>query len=283
MNIQIVTDSCAHGQLPANITVVANTLSLQGKTYREGVDLSPEEALKLFSRQPYAPLIHVPTQEDYLAIYERLARDADAILSIHASREILASWQNARAAAKQMAGRCEVEVIDSRTISAGQGILVRLAAKSLEGGASFEETVRVLRGAVERIYSVYYVESTEFLMQNQIMSPSHSILGMMLNLKPVLTVEEGRLAPMEKVKTRTQAIDRIAEFAVEFLAFDDAVVVQHRAGGNDPSRMLYDRLNADFPNQQFPNTLYGASLAALIGTEATGLVILESEESENDF
>lgn len=283
MNIQIVTDSCAHGQLPANITVVANTLSLQGKTYREGVDLSPEEALKLFSRQPYAPLIHVPTQEDYLAIYERLARDADAILSIHASREILPSWQNARAAAKQMAGRCEVEVIDSRTISAGQGILVRLAAKSLEGGASFEETVRVLRGAVERIYSVYYVESTEFLMQNQIMSPSHSILGMMLNLKPVLTVEEGRLAPMEKVKTRTQAIDRIAEFAVEFLAFDDAVVVQHRAGGNDPSRMLYDRLNADFPNQQFPNTLYGASLAALIGTEATGLVILESEESENDF
>jgi DegV family protein with EDD domain len=283
MNIQIVTDSCAHGQLPANITVVPNTLSLQGKTYREGVDLSPEEALKLFSRQPYAPLIHVPTQEEYLAIYERLARDADAILSIHASREILPSWQNARAAAKQMAGRCQIEVIDSRTISAGQGILVRLAAKSLEGGASFEETVRILRGAVERVYSVYYVESTEFLMQNQIMSPSHSILGMMLNLKPVLTVEEGRLAPMEKVKTRTQAIDRIAEFAVEFLAFDDAVVVQHRAGGNDPSRMLYDRLNADFPNQQFPNTLYGASLAALIGTEATGLVILESEESENDF
>lgn len=283
MNIQIVTDSCAHGQLPAGITIVPNTLSLQGKSYREGVDLGAEEALKLFSHQPYAPLIHVPTQEQYLAVYERLARDADAILSIHASREILPSWQNARAAAKQMAGRCQIEVIDSRTISAGQGILVRLAAKSLEGGASFDETVRILRGAVERIYSVYYVESTEFLMQNQIMSPSHSILGMMLNLKPVLTVEEGRLTPMEKVKTRTQAIDRIAEFAVEFLSFDDAVVVQHRAGGNDPSRMLYDRLNADFPNQQFPNTLYGASLAALIGTEATGLAILESEESENDF
>ena len=283
MNIQIVTDSCAHGQLPAGITIVPNTLSLQGKSYREGVDLGAEEALKLFSHQPYAPLIHVPTQEEYLAVYERLARNTDAILSIHASREILPSWQNARAAAKQMAGRCQIEVIDSRTISAGQGILIRLAERSLTSGKSFDETVRILRGAVERIYSVYYVESTEFLMQNQIMSPSHSILGMMLNLKPVLTVEEGRLAPMEKVKTRTQAIDRIAEFAVEFLSFDDAVVVQHRAGGNDPSRMLYDRLNADFPNHQFPNTLYGASLAALIGTEATGLAILESEESENDF
>lgn len=283
MNIHIVTDSCAHGQLPANVTVVPNTISLQGKTYREGVDLSAEDALKLFSRQPYAPLIHVPTQEDYLAVYEQLARSADAILSIHVSREILPSWQNAREAAKQMTGRCEIEVVDSRTISAGQSILVRLAARSVARGASFEETIRILRGAVERIYSVYYAETTDFLMQNQIMSPSHSILGMMLNLKPVLTVEEGRLVPMEKVRTRVQAIERIVEFAVEFLSFDDALVVQHRPGSSDQTRMLYDRLSTEFPNQNFPNTLYGASLAALIGTEATGLVILEGEENENDF
>ncbi len=283
MNIHIVTDSCAHGPLPANVTVVPNTISLQGKTYREGVDLSPEDALKLFSHQPYAPLIHVPTQEDYLAVYERLSRDYDAILSIHASREILQSWQNARAAAKTMMGRCEIEVIDSRTISAGQGILVRLAARTLAGGASLEAAVRILRGAIERIYSVYYVETTEFLMQNRIMSPSHSILGMMLNLKPVLTVEEGQLVPMEKVRTRSQAIERIVEFAVEFESFVDAQVVQHRSGSSDQTRMLYDRLGTEFPNHTFPNTLYGASMAALIGTEATGLVLLEGEASEDDF
>ncbi|MEP7292577.1 MAG: DegV family protein [Chloroflexota bacterium] len=282
-NIQIVTDSCAHGQIPANVTVVPNTITVQGKSYREGVDLSAEEALRMFNHQPYAPLIRVPTQEDYLAVYERLVRDADAILSIHASREILTSWQNARAAAQQVMGHCRIEVIDSRTISAGQGMLVRLAARSLAQGEPFDEIVRVLRGAIERIYSVYYVESTDFLMQNRIMSPSHSILGMMLNLKPVLTVEEGRLVPMEKVRTRVQAIERIVEFAVEFIALDDAIVVQHRTGSSDQTRMLYDRLASEFPDRRFPSTLYGASLAALIGADATGLVILESEETENVF
>ena len=283
MNIHIVTDSCAHGQIPANVTVVPNTIIVQGKSYREGVDLSPEDALRLFHHQPYAPLIRVPTQEDYLAVYERISRDADAILSIHCSREILPGWQNARDAAQQVMGHCRIEVVDSRTISAGQSMLVRLAAKTLASGEPFDEVVRVLRGAIERTYSVYYVESTEYLMQNRIMSPSHSILGMMLNLKPVLTVEEGRLRPMEKVRTRVQAVERLVEFAIEFEALDDAIIVQHRPGSSDQTRMLYDRLGAEFPNRRFPNTLYGASLAALIGTDATGLVILESEESENDF
>jgi DegV family protein with EDD domain len=283
MNIHIVTDSCAHGQLPANVTVVPNTIIVQGKSYREGVDLSAEDALRMFSHQPYAPLIRVPSQEDYLAVYERISRDADAILSIHCSREILPGWQSARDAAQQIMGHCRIEVVDSRTISAGQGMLVRLAAKTLASGEPFDEVVRVLRGAIERTYSVYYVESTDFLMQNRIMSPSHSILGMMLNLKPVLTVEEGRLRPMEKVRTRVQAVERLVEFAIEFEELDDAMIVQHRPGSSDQTRMLYDRLGAEFPNRRFPNTLYGASLAALIGTDATGLVILESEESENDF
>ncbi len=277
MNIHIITDSCAHGQLPPNVTVVPNTITVQGKSYREGVDLSTEDALRLISHQAYAPLIHVPTQEDYLEVYDRAAREYDAIISIHASREILTSWQNARAAAQQVMGRCEIAVLDSRTISAGQGMLVRLAARALTDAQTAEDVVRILRGAIERIYSVYYVESTDFLMQNRIMTPSHSILGMMLNLKPVLTVEEGRLVAMEKVRTRIQAIERLVEFAVEFTDFEDAQIVQHRPGLTDQTRMLNDRLATEFPDRLFPSTLYGASLAALIGAEATGLVILEKE------
>jgi len=283
MNAHIVTDSCAHGQIPSGVTVVPNTITVQGKSYREGVDLNAEDALRMFGHQPYAPLIHVPTQAEYFEVYDKLAREHDVIISIHASRDILTSWQNARAAAQQMAGRCQIDVVDSRTISAGQGMLVRLAARSLASGAAPEDVVRALRGAVDRIYSIYYVEATDYLMQNRIMTPSHSILGMMLNLKPILTVEEGRLVPMEKVRTRIQAIERLVEFAVEFTEIEDALIVQHRPGLTDQTRMLNDRLAAEFPDRRFASTLYGASLAALIGADATGLVILESEASENGF
>src|SRR5690606_4875370 len=164
-----------------------------------------------------------------------------------------------------------------------QGMLVRLAARALSEVETVDDAVRVLRGAVERIYSVYYVETTDFLMQNHIMPPAHSILGMMLNLKPVLTVEEGRLVAMEKVRTRMQAVERLVEFAAEFNQLEDAMIVQHKPGITDQTRMLNDRLEVDFPDRRFPGTIYGASLAALIGADATGLVILENEENDNGF
>ena len=283
MKIHVVTDSCAHGELPPDITVVPNTITMEGKSYREGIDLSAEEALRLFAQQAYAPLVHAPTQEQYLEVYDRLTHEYDAILSIHASREIFSSWQNARAAAQQLAGRCEIIVIDSRTLSAGQAILVRLAARTLAEDVGIDETVRILRGAIERIYSVYYVETTDFLMQNRVMTPAHSILGMMLSLKPVLTIEEGQLVPMEKVRTRVQAIERLVEFATEFTSFEDAMIVQHKLNGSEQSRLLVDRLGVDFPDRHFPHTLYGASLAALIGADATGLVVLENEEIDDGF
>ncbi len=88
------------------ITVVPNKISIAGKTYREGVDLSAEDALKLIAHQPYAPLITVPSEAQYTEVYTRLARSCDAIISIHASWELLPSWENAMAAARLLSGHC---------------------------------------------------------------------------------------------------------------------------------------------------------------------------------
>jgi DegV family protein with EDD domain len=279
-NVHVVTDSYAHftgahHYLP--ITVVPNKIAVSGKTYREGVDLQAEDALRLLAHQPYAPMVTPPSVNDYIAAFSRLIPVSSGIISIHASREMSLSWQNARAAAQQLLGHCPIIVIDSQTLSAGQAMLVRLAIRALEQNDSLDEVVRIVRGAVERSYSVFFVESMDYLMQNKIMEASHSILGTMLGIKPVLTIEHGRLIPMEKVRTRTQAIERLVEFAIEFTEIDDAVIVQHKPYLAEQTRMLQDRLAVEFPDRTFPYTLYGPSLAALIGVDATGLVVLERE------
>jgi fatty acid-binding protein DegV len=91
--------------------------------------------------------------------------------------------------------------------------------------------------------------------------------------------------PMEKVRTRVQAIERLVEFAVEFTEIDDAVIVQHKPFLSEQTRMLQDRLTIEFPGRVFPHALYGPSLAALIGVDAMGLVVLEREldRIEDDF
>jgi DegV family protein with EDD domain len=289
VNVHIVTDSGAHfasaqflQQHP--VTVVPNKLTINGKVYREGIDLSPEEALKLIANQPKAPLVTLPTTADYGEIYGRLARDYDGIISIHASREIYPSWQNARVAAQQMVGSCQVAVIDSQTLDAAQGMLVAAAARAIKQEATFDDMVRVARGAVDRLYSIYYVESLDFLLQNQIMTPSHTILGTMLGIKPFVTIEDGKLMPIEKVKTRGQAVERLVEFAVEFTEeeIEDVLILQHRAAITEQTRGLQDRLALEFPERRFAHAVYGATLAALIGADAAGMVILERESDEID-
>ncbi|NJO82491.1 MAG: DegV family protein [Blastochloris sp.] len=283
-SIAIVTDSSAHTTSAApfrSAYVVPHRITIGGRTYREHVDLTAEDAFLLLSASPSTPpVLHPPTAADYAALFTRLAQDYDAIISLHASREILASWAHGRVAAAQLPGYGKIEIIDTRTISAGQAMLVRLAENAVEQGQSLDEIVRLLRGAVERVYSIYYVDTMELLEVNQIMPPSHTILGGMLGIKPMLTIEEGRLTPIEKVRTRAQAVDRLVEFAVEFVNFEEAVILQNRAAATEQTRMLNERLALEFADRPFAQQLYGPSLAALIGPDALGLVILESETKD---
>lgn len=278
----IVTDSSAHfayshfvKQNP--ITVISNRIDIGGKIYREGVDIDPTDALHLIAQQTVAPTITSPSVADYVEVYTRLSHSCDLIVSIHASREIFKSWHNAHQAAQQLAGHCDILVIDSQQIGAAQGLLVRSAIRVIEQENTLEAIERRIRSAVERVYSVYYVETIDFLMQNKIMDSSHSVLGMMLGIKPFLTIEEGQIVAIEKVRTRAQAVERLYEFAVEFTDVEEALILQHRHHVSEQARMLQDRLTQEFNGRTFPTSIYGTSLAALIGADATGIVILEKE------
>lgn len=287
--IHVVTDSGAVfasartvQQYP--ITVIPNKINIAGKLYREGVDLTADEAMKLIATRSRPPEIVPPSVEDYAAAYGKLSQSYQAIVSIHISRELSPSWENAREAARQVSGTCNVAVIDSQTICVGQGMLVRLAGQAVVENGDFEAVVNLVRGAVERIYSVYYVESLTYLLHNRFMSESRTLLAAMLGIKPFLSIEEGRLLVTEKVRTRSQAVERLVEFLTEFDELDDAAIVQNRPHITEQTRTLQDRFSVDFPGRHFPYTLYGATLAALIGTDATGLVVLEKEiELDDDF
>lgn len=276
-NAHIVTDSYAHFAEQFPVTVVPNRITIAGRTYREGIDISAEKALRLIDKEPQPPIVTPPSVAEYVDVYARLARTHKAIISIHTSRELASGWENAREAANQLAGSCDIVVIDSQTICAGQAMLVRVAAKALAQYETLDEVVQAIRGAVERIYSVFYVETIDYLLQNHIMSSSHALLGMMLGVKPFLTIEAGQLKPIEKVRTRAQAVERMVEFLVEFEELEDAVILQNKPNMSEQTRMLQDRLSLEFPGRYFPYTMYSPSLAAIIGTDASGLVILETE------
>ncbi len=259
------------------LTIVPNTLKFGAHSYREDVDISTEDAFKRMVDQP-PPRVLAPTVQEYVEVYRALMTSYDGIVSVHTSRDLSDSWQHAHMAAQQMPDKYPLLVIDSRHICAGQGILVKVAAEAILEGFTFERIEATVRAAIERTYAVYYVETLEYLRHNAIMSESRAILGMMLGIKPFLSLEEGRLVVIEKVRTRAQAIEQIVDFVSEFEQLDDALIVQARVGLVEPTRTIQDRLSLTFPKQHFPFTLYSASFAALVGVDAIGVAILERDD-----
>lgn len=281
MTIYIVTDSGAQFAqsyyIEQNrIMVLPNRVELDGKMYREGVDITAEEVMKRMFKSKLTPIIHSPTVEDYVDLLGKLSATGKPILVITSSREMFDSWANARMA-KQQLGNENIHIVDSKTVCAGQGMLVKVAIRAINDNKSIHDVVRLVRGASERIFTLYYSENIQPHTHRQIMGESHALLGMILNIKPFFAIEHGRLSTVEKVRTRSQALERLVEFAIEFTDIEDILILQYRLGITDQARQLQDRLAAEFPKYKFPYALYGTALASKIGYEAIGIVILEEE------
>ncbi|HRF95503.1 MAG TPA: DegV family protein [Aggregatilineales bacterium] len=281
MTIYLVTDSGAQFAqsyfIEQNrVLVLPNRLEIDGKLYREGIDITAEDVIRRMSKMGISPIIHSPSVDDYLEILGKLSTTGKPIIVITSSREMFSSWANARLA-KQQLGNESIHVVDSQTVCAGQGMLVKVAVRAITEGKPAHEVVRLVRGASERIFTLYYSESLQPKIHRQVMGDSHALLGLMLNIKPFFAIEHGRLSTVEKVRSRSQALERLIEFAIEFTDIEDILISQYKVAMTEQTRQLQDRLAAEFPKHKFPYALYGATLASKIGTEATGIVILEQE------
>lgn len=288
MTYQIVTDSGArfvnaHLLREYPIITVPYALRIGSRLYREGSDLSVDEVLQLMQARGSTPQLVAPSLEDYKAVYQRAAQSYEHVISIHTSREMSQSWQNARHAAEQMGTSLTIGLVDTRTTCVGQGLLVRMAAELAAQKIAFDDVVQRVRNAADNIYSLFLVESFEGVRHNQILSTAHTALGELLEIKPLVTIDEGSPVVTGKVRTRVQAIDRLVEFAEEFDNIRDGIIIQSRMHITEQTRMLQDRLSVSFPGKHFPYTIYGASLGSLLGGNVTGIVILENPlESEED-
>jgi DegV family protein with EDD domain len=287
-NIHIVTDSGARFSNPHllkyyPVTILPNTIEINGKPYKEDVDISAEDALQLMKTQAQPPKVIPPSESDYAELFAKLSHHYDCIISIHPSRELSESWQNARRASQQVSNNCEIAVIDSQSLCAGQGMLVRVAIRAAKEAQTIEDVIQAVRGAVKRIYSMYYVDDSGYLSHNNIMKASHAILSTRLKIKPFISVEEGQLIVIAKVQSQSQAIDRLVEFLVEFIALEDSVILQHHPTISEETRLLQDRLSSEFPGQHFPYTMYSATMASYLGTTATGFAVLEEEVDELSY
>jgi DegV family protein with EDD domain len=280
--VRIVTDSSAHFLDPSfpqqhNVAIVPLTIQFGQRAFQDGVDMDSDKFFAELAAGAPIPTAVAPTPRQFAALYESICQQNGSIVSIHVSGRLSRTAQNARSGAAEVLGRCKIHIIDSLSASIGLGLLVEAAALAAEAGASEDEIVRVVRGMIPRLYAVFFIETMEFLAKSERIGKAQAMLGAMLGIKPFLTLEEGDLVPMEKVRTRQQAIEKLVEFVVEFSNIEHLAILQGTAAPTDDTRQLLERLTVEFPGRTWPVLAYHPSLATFVGPNAMGVVVFEGE------
>lgn len=282
-NFHIVADTSARLSDPAlwdspNLSPVANRLVCEDQVEFEDPRKPLHEYPAPFD-DPTQTSVLPPSVEQMATIYGELYRGgSDQILSLHPSHALGRGWQNAQSASERYLGRCDIQVIDTESISAGLGLIVEAALAAAEDGATLDEAVRLVRGMIPRLYMVFFQENLTFLERHALITRSQAILGNMLGVIAFLTMEQGRIIPMEKVRNRPKALEKTVEFVAEFTHLEEIFLLQPTPHPSEDSRWITERVNSLHPDLPVHIADYGPTTATLVGDNGLGLIVLESDE-----
>jgi DegV family protein with EDD domain len=221
-----------------------------------------------------------PSIGDFESIYEPLLSAGNEVVSIHISSGISGTCEAARQARQKLIdegkGGERIEVIDSRSGCGGQGLLAMIAARAAAAGASGAEAVQAAQRARETLKMWFAIDTLEYLRKGGRIGAAQALLGSALQIKPILTLEE-EITPIERVRTRRRAFERMVEFAHERKADGaGAWVVQH-IHDPDGARRLVDECRQVFGADPVFVSEIGPVIGAHIGPGLLGFGGLSKE------
>jgi DegV family protein with EDD domain len=183
-------------------------------TYRDGIDLHPDQFYGFLRGAEQLPTTSQPTVVDFAELYTDLSSHTEAIVSIHASKKMSATMDSAQAAILQRPD-VPIHVIDCRNISMGQGLLAIAAARASAAGQDAGQIVQLVESLMPRTHLIFTVETLEYLRKGGRIGGATAWLGSTIRIRPVLHMEDGQVEPLEKPRTRGKAIRRVLDLMAE--------------------------------------------------------------------
>ncbi|MFC2046731.1 DegV family protein [Chloroflexota bacterium] len=252
MAIKIVTDSTA--DLPSQladesgITVVPAYLHFGDDIYRDRVDISEGEFYQRLLHDPIHPSTEPPTPRDFADVYEKLSREADGIISIHISSKISATYNSAVRGKELVETECPIEVVDSQLVTMGLGLLVMAAAPAANSGKSLSQVVAEVKQTIPSIHLLGLFDTLKYLAQGGRIGKAKALLGSVLNVKPILMMKDGEVEPAGQVRSRTNGMDRLFDFARNATDIQDLAIVYSTTP--DEAQTLAERIGSIFTKER---------------------------------
>ncbi len=244
--VQIITDttSCIPLDFAAryHIPVIPQVINFGNESFYEGLDLDIDGFMQRLKSSRTLPKTAAPPPELFAGEFERLAPLGEPILCIHPSAEVSGTVRSATIA-RQDFPQLDIRVIDTRTIGSALFTLVRLAAEWAEAGIDADTIILRLEERSQRGRIYFLVATLDYLQRGGRIGGAQALLGSVLQIKPILTLKDGRVDRYESERTHKRALARLQQIVVEQIAADgDGDLTIMHAGVPDEGAALAQEL-----------------------------------------
>jgi len=283
--VQIVTDSGTDLQITEaqrkvwHIHTVPLVVTLEGKSYKEGIDLKPEEFYPMLAGTDELPVTSQPSAGDFAQLYTELALTDPEILSIHISSGLSGTANSARAGAA-LVPQAHVTVVDTLTLSAPSGWQVEAAARAASAGWSLERILAKLQQINAATDVIYTLKELKYLIHGGRISHMKGLIASVLHLKPMIGVEKvrGTYVNHGQAQSFTRAIHGLGEYVTKHVGPGTKIRAQVLHSFNpEGAKQLMDEVSARFKCDWQPTGFLSLVLGAHVGPSMVGVVFAPAD------
>ena len=279
--LRIVTDGAADvplaWQKEFDIQLVPVNIQFGDKTYLQWVELSQDDFYRLVDENKKIPTTSQPTPYQFAEFYKKVAQPGDQVLSIHPSSKLSGTLDSAASAARDLADQIEITTFDSLSGSAAIGMLCREARVLERAGKTLAEILPLLEKMRTKIGVVLTLDNLEYARMSGRIGTLQTVLGSLLNVKPIAIVTDGVVSIIEKARTRRVAVQRLLEIVKEKVGNQAVNLVILHARDPQAGAMLMQRARETFNIRDSVLTDLSLSIASNLGPGTVGIVFYPVE------
>ena len=276
MTVKVVTDSTC--DLPPEvardlgIVVVPLSVHFGSEVYLDGVDLSPDEFYSKLTQEPLLPTTSQPSGGAFAEVYESLAAETEEILSLHISAKLSGTYNSALLGKDALTKSCCVEIVDTLQASMALGLIAIVAARAAKKGANLDQALKIVKAAIPRAHIFGVVDTLEYLKKGGRIGKAQAFLGTLLQFKPLITCQDGEVHPLERVRTRRRALDRLLYLVKEFRNIEELAVIHSTIP--EEAEALVDRLDTLVPKEKVYLARFGPVIGTYLGPGSLGVALI---------
>ncbi len=270
----VVTDSTsdipAHFRAELGIEVVPLSINFENETLLDGVDLSPEQYVERLRSADKLPSTAQPTVEQFQTAYKKGLDAGMDVLCVTISSGLSGTFNSASLAAEQLDPE-RIRVVDSLSATMALGWVVVEAARAAQGGASLSETVHVAEKNRGKVHFYALLQTLDYVYKGGRIGRASHMVGSALGIKPILSLEDGTVLPVERVRTWKKALMRMIEIASSQGKLLDVAILH--TDNLPEAQKAVDELKNRFPDANYEIVFAGTTIATYAGPGAVGIMI----------